>query len=105
MTDQTDTETERRRWPRRTVLWPAQLFVGDISYKCWIRNISASGVALQADVVLAKQLAVRVQLERHGAFDGFVIWSGNNLHGIVFVEAPEKVVQRFGDDADKLGLV
>ncbi len=105
MTDNNDTAPDRRRWPRRTVLWPAKLQVGDATHKCWIRNISASGAALQADVQLAKQLPVTVHFEKQGAIEGFVIWTGTSLHGIVFIEAPEKVVQRFGDDAEKLGLV
>jgi PilZ domain len=105
MTDSPQNDSERRRWPRRTVLWPAQLQVGSETYKCWIRNISTSGVALQADVSLTKQLPVSVILERQGQFDGFVIWTGTNLHGIHFVESPEHVVQRFGDDAETLGLV
>jgi hypothetical protein len=105
MTDNIESGPERRRWPRRTVLWPAALQVGDDRHKCWIRNISASGTALQADVVLTKQLPVTVHLEKQGALEGFVIWTGTSLHGIVFIEAPEKIVQRFGDDAEKLGLV
>jgi hypothetical protein len=105
MTDVSKEDAERRRWPRRTVLWPAQLQIGDETHKCWIRNISASGVALQADVVLTKQLPVSVTLERHGQFDGFVIWTGTSLHGVHFIESPEHIVQRFGDDAETLGLV
>jgi hypothetical protein len=105
MTDNVESDSDRRRWPRRTVLWPAKLQIGGDTHKCWIRNISASGAALQADVVLGKQLSVTVQLEKYGALEGFVIWTGSSLHGVVFIEPPEKVVQRFGNDAEKLGLV
>jgi hypothetical protein len=105
MTDNIASEPDRRRWPRRTVLWPATLTVGSDTHKCWIRNISASGAALQADIVLTKQLPVTVHLEKYGALESFVIWTGTSLHGVIFIEAPEKVVQLFGDDAEKLGLV
>ncbi len=105
MIDEIDLSLDRRRWPRRTVLWPAKLQVGDATHTCWIRNISASGAALQADVVLTKQMPVTVHFDKQGALEGFIIWTGTSLHGLVFLEAPEKVVQRFGDDAEKLGLV
>jgi hypothetical protein len=105
MTDTNDTSQERRRWPRRTVLWPAQLQVGDSTHKCWVRNISASGAAVQCDAVLAKQMPVTLTLERYGDFAGFIIWTGGKLHGLTFVEAPEKVVQFFGDDAETLGML
>jgi hypothetical protein len=105
MTDSEETAPERRRWPRRTVLWPALLQVGDAAHKCWVRNISASGAALQCDVVLAKQMPATLTLERYGDFAAFVIWTGGKLHGLAFLDAPEKVVQFFGDDAETLGML
>ncbi len=100
-----DEAQDRRRWPRRTVLWPAQLQVADSTHKCWVRNISASGAAVQCDAVLTKQMPVVLTLERYGDFAAFIIWTGGNLHGLTFVEAPEKVVQAFGEDADTLGML
>jgi hypothetical protein len=105
MTEPVETTEDRRRWPRRTVLWPAILQVGDAAHKCWVRNISASGAAVQCDAVLTKQMPVTLALERYGEFAAFIIWTGGKLHGLTFVEAPEKIVQYFGEDADTLGML
>jgi PilZ domain len=105
MTETSTADEDRRRWPRRTVLWPAKLQLGPNMHDCWVRNISASGAAVQADVTLGKQQAATLHLERHGSFDAFVIWTGGKLHGLAFVSTPEHIIQRFGDDAETLGML
>jgi hypothetical protein len=96
---------DRRRWPRRTVLWPAELQAGAVMHPCWVRNITAMGAALQTDIALPRRLMVTLHIPDHGRFEAFIIWADDHLHGIAFVDTPERIIERFGKEAKILGMV
>jgi hypothetical protein len=116
------TTSERRRHHRRTVIWKAALSISwqdaaqsgsEIMVKtqpswcehvCWVRNLSTRGMLLQSEVCLMPQMAVAVTLPNYGRFDAFVAWSCGVLHGIAFVEAPDYILARFGQDAAHFGM-
>lgn len=95
---------DRRRHRRRVVVWKARLAAGSHQFVCWIRNVSPTGMMIQVDLPLAVHSAVRIETDKYGAFDGFIAWTSEALHGIAFVEPPERIRARFGRDSAKLGL-
>jgi PilZ domain len=97
-------EDERRRRARRTVVWRATVATAQGEQKGWVRNISAAGMALQTETPLAMRTAVTILLEKHGALDGFVVWTQDVLHGIAFVQEPAAIIERFGAEAARLGM-
>jgi PilZ domain len=104
MQDDSDPKN-RRRHPRRTVVWKSQLHVGSHKLNCWVRNISPYGALLQIDLPLAQQSPVSITLEKIGSLSGFIAWSDGSMHGIAFIETPEAVLARFGGtEADALGF-
>jgi hypothetical protein len=95
---------DRRRLRRRVVVWKARLVAGTHKFSCWVRNLSSGGMMIQLDLPLAIHSPVTIETERFGNFDGFIAWSSESLHGIVFVESAETIRARFGDEGAKFGL-
>lgn len=97
--------TNLRRSKRRTVLWRATLHVAGTQHAVWVRDIGAGGAAVQGEIPLAIASAVVLDIDTHGAFHGFVVWSSGKLHGLAFADSAETVISRFASNAISLGMV
>jgi hypothetical protein len=95
---------DRRRSPRRTVIWRADASLESGERKLWVRNISAVGMALQSESPLPLHAGIVVRLEKHGVFEGRIVWAQDSLYGMAFAEAPEVIIERFGSEAATLGM-
>ncbi len=79
--------------------------MNEVDHPVWVRNISAGGAAVQADLNLNIATAVSLDIPVHGLFRCFVIWSDAGLHGLAFQDSADSVISRFAANAISLGMV
>jgi hypothetical protein len=85
--------TNRRRSRRWNVIWPAVVAHGDRQYPCTILDISERGARVEGLAGSLPKAAVKLQSERFGSLDGYLIWTRGKVAGIGFAAAPAEIVR------------
>jgi hypothetical protein len=83
-TPQEKTGSDKRRHPRRKVLWTARLRCSLGERPCTVLNLSRSGAYLRLDVTLDRGASVQLMVPGIGPLDGQVLWSNHDRAGIEF---------------------
>jgi hypothetical protein len=88
-TGHADKGHDKRRHPRRKVLWTASLRCALGVRPCTVLNISRSGAHLKLDVNLDRGAGIELLVPGIGRLDGRVLWSNHDRAGIQFGELPD----------------
>jgi len=100
-----DTNLERRRHARRSVIWYGELAAGDYLFDCGLLNISLSGARIRLDLPLKRGAVVLLALEKLGEVPAKVSWHREGRIGLKFQIRPQEVRRRLGKTAmERLGL-
>jgi hypothetical protein len=83
----------RRRCRRWNVIWPAVVSHGDRQYPCTILDISERGARVEGLAGSLPKAAVKLQCERFGSLEGWLIWTRGKVAGIGFAAAPAEIVR------------
>lgn len=97
-------DSEKRRYPRRPVLWGGRIQAAEKCLDGQVFNISAGGVMIRLPETLPENTPVTLLLRNQWQLDGFVRWASDGRHGVAFVESPQAVRKSFGEHARALGL-
>lgn len=97
-------DADRRRHPRRSVLWPAVLETGRHRFDCHILNLSLSGARIRLDLPLRDGAAVTLHVLGRGEIPALVVWCGEDSLGLDFGLPPAQVRAMFRDTLETLGL-
>ena len=95
---------DRRRCPRRHVLWSGRLHTGAQDHDGIILDLSASGAMLRLTEPAAVPASVTVSAERFGTLRARVVWQQRNVVGLRFSETPRRVARAVGGSAPGLRL-
>lgn len=95
---------DARAYRRRSVLWPAQLLVGQHEFKCQIWNMSLGGARIRLDMPIKEGTEVTLFIAGRGAIPSKVRWFRNAAAGLSFGLPPEEVRMLFMDRLHALGL-
>lgn len=94
---------DRRRYPRRAVLWMGEIGLGGATFDCQVWNFSLSGAKLRSALPLGSGTAVDLTLPRFGILPANVVWHSGNEMGLAF-SSTEKVRAALGETVRNLGL-
>src|SRR6185437_16292557 len=75
---------DRRRHPRKRVVWPATLETVRGKLACRVSNISPGGARLRVDEPVLVGEYVTLAMPAHGEFDGVVAWQRDSVIGMQF---------------------
>jgi len=75
---------DRRRHPRKRVVWPATLETVRGKIPCRVSNISPGGARLRVDEPVLVGEYVTLAIPAHGEFDGVVAWQRDSVIGMQF---------------------
>lgn len=96
---------ERRRAPRRPVLWNGKLLVGKHRFDCRILDISLTGARLQIDLPLKRGAEVGLSIPRCEELPAAVSFQRDDRLGLSFTIPPDEVADKVGEAAaHTLGL-
>lgn len=95
---------DARAYRRRSVLWPAQLMVGEHELKCQIWNMSLGGARIRLAMPLKDGAEVTLVIAGRGAIPATVRWCQNGAAGLMFALPAEEVRVLFMDRLHALGL-
>ncbi len=99
-----DDGENRRRYARRSVLWPATLSVGKHNFSCHVWNMSLGGARIRVDIPLKNNTEVILDIPERGRIPGIVVWAGAESMGIDFTIPRSRIEKMFGDRLHVLGL-
>ncbi|WCL54524.1 PilZ domain-containing protein [Gimibacter soli] len=99
-----ESQTKRRNFSRRHVLWPAKLEVGKHVFSCQIWNVSLGGARLRIDVPLKEGSEVVLDIPSRGRIPSVVSWSNEQGLGLSFQVGPDRVREMFHSGVAVLGL-
>ena len=91
-----------RTFKRRTVVWPAVLYVNDFEFKCMLYDISLGGVRLKLDLPLAVGTPVEIKIKNFDITPAIVSWHVTSFVGLRFSKNQEHIKTLLGDYAQKL---
>jgi len=96
---------ERRKHCRRSVIWSAQLAVGEYTFDCGLLNISLSGARLRLDLPLKRGAHGLLTIAGVWRVPAKVAWCSDSQVGLRFRLPPDEVRLRLGEGAvERLGL-
>jgi pilus assembly protein CpaF len=75
---------DRRKHPRKRVVWPATLETVRGKLACRVSNISPGGARLRVDEPVLVGEYVTLAIPAHGEFDGIVAWQRDSVIGMQF---------------------
>lgn len=93
---------QMRTYKRRTVVWPAVLYVNEFEFKCMLYDISFGGVRLKLDLPLATGTHVQIKIKDLDGADALVSWHADEFVGLKFTGSPEDIEHLLGDYAQNL---
>lgn len=96
---------DEREAKRSTVVLAGSIIHLQRLYPCRIRDVSAGGCRVECDTIFPVATPVHVELSRFGRFPGVIAWVEGRSMGVVFAEGVAGALARFGDRAEKLGIV
>jgi len=83
------TGEEKRRHPRKKVIWSARVATRIGDRACTILNISRGGAQIKLDLTLDPCSGVELAIAGIGKLPGWVVWSSYDRAGIEFTELSE----------------
>ena len=95
---------KRRRYKRRTVLWPATLHVGQHDFSCQIWNLSLGGARVRVDIPLKEGTEITLKVPGRGDLPAVIAWSEQGALGLDFTVPKSLVRTMFKDRLHILGL-
>ncbi len=95
---------DRRRHPRRAVVWRGSVSIAGRRLACWVRNVAPGGMLAEIELPLAAGALVTVELPKLRPLPAVIAWSSGVFHGLSFVEPAPQVIQAFGARATALGF-
>jgi hypothetical protein len=93
----TETEADRRKHDRYTVLWSATIISGDQQYNCVIVNISARGAMIRLSKTISCYPTITLACPRFGSLGAEVAWRRDKELGIRFIAEPAQVAELLCD--------
>ena len=85
---------ERRKSARTPVFWPARLFVDGHAVDGMVLDVSAEGARLHLENPPECARAVTLQNARFGELRGEVMWSGEDVLGLSFLDQPQCIARK-----------
>ncbi len=82
-----------RSMKRRTVVWPAVLYVGEYEFRSRLYDISQGGVRLKLPLPLARGTETTVKIKNLVTLNSRVIWCAGEFMGLRFSD-PIEVVRK-----------
>ncbi|PCI61627.1 MAG: hypothetical protein COB37_08045 [Kordiimonadales bacterium] len=95
---------DHRNFRRRSVLWPAQLLIGQHSFTCQIWNLSLGGARVRIDLPFQEGTSLRLVIADRGEIPSVVAWSVEGSMGLKFQVGKNVVREMFKDRLHVLGL-
>lgn len=86
--------SERRCYPRDTVVYAGRLSFGAHEFPCTVLNISAGGAQLRLAQQVQAWTIATLQIDRFGKFHGRIVWQRGETIGLQFLEDPVLVTKR-----------
>lgn len=80
---------EKRRFPRKKVIWSARVSCGIGERQCTVFNISRGGAQIKLDATLDPCSRVELAIPGIGKLPGWVVWSSYDRAGVEFTELSE----------------
>jgi len=87
---------ERRRAPRKRVLWSAQLEAEERFISGAVLDVSLGGARVRLDEGALPQGPLAIALSRFGSFQAEVVWARDQVLGLRFLESVERVADTIG---------
>ncbi|WP_417319598.1 PilZ domain-containing protein [Emcibacter sp.] len=88
-----------RMFKRRTVVWPAVLYVGPHEFKATLYDISLGGFRMKLDLPLATEAVVKVRIRDMQKMDARVVWHSSGFIGLEFIDEPDTIRRMLGEHA------
>lgn len=90
------TESEQRRYVRKSVIWGGRADTKDGTFDCLVLNISRSGAKLRCSAPMPDQTTANLAVGSFGMLNADVIWQRGDKMGIRFTVDPEQVANSIG---------
>lgn len=90
---------ERRRHPRRSVIWMGSLKVGEWSFPCRVLELSLCGARIRLSLPLKRGAEVVLSVPRCGDLPAEVSWHKEDKMGLTFSLSADQVRMRLGPSA------
>ncbi|MCK5424641.1 MAG: PilZ domain-containing protein [Emcibacter sp.] len=82
---------------RRTVVWPATLYVGEFEFKSMLYDISLGGVRLKLPLPLARGTEATVKIKHKVIMNTRVVWCAGEFMGLKFVDPVDETKKLLGE--------
>ncbi|NOZ66266.1 MAG: PilZ domain-containing protein [Alphaproteobacteria bacterium] len=82
---------------RRTVVWPATLYVGEFEFRAMLYDISLGGVRLKLPLPLASGTEASVKIKNQVTLNSRVVWCAGEFIGLKFSDPIEVVRKSLGE--------
>ncbi|MEM7224642.1 MAG: PilZ domain-containing protein [Pseudomonadota bacterium] len=88
-----ESSSDRRDYPRTSVLWSGRIHAAGRVAECRVLNISALGAKVRLLESLQHGTEVSLMIDRFGEFPSDVVWQEGEYLGINFRDEPEDIVR------------
>ncbi|MBL4788176.1 MAG: PilZ domain-containing protein [Kordiimonadaceae bacterium] len=95
---------DHRNFRRRSVLWPAQLLIGQHTFTCQIWNLSLGDARVRIDLPFQEGTNLKLVIADRGEIPSVVSWSVEGSMGLEFQVGANTVRKMFKDRLHVLGL-
>jgi len=86
-----------RTTKRRTVVWPATLYVADFEFRATLYDISLGGVRLKLSLPLARSAETSVKIKNKVTLNTRVVWCAGEFMGLKFCDPLEVIRKSLGE--------
>jgi len=86
-----------RSTKRRTVVWPAILYVADYEFRSTVYDISLGGIRLKMPLPLSGGTEVDVKIKHKVTLRASVVWQAGEFLGLQFRDSVDEVRKALGD--------
>ncbi|PCI33574.1 MAG: hypothetical protein COB54_04575 [Alphaproteobacteria bacterium] len=81
---------------RRTVVWPATLYVGEFEFRSTLYDISLGGLRLKLALPLARGTETTVKIKNQVSLNARVVWCTGEFMGLKFTDPVDVVTKTLG---------
>lgn len=81
---------------RRTVVWPATLYVGEFEFNSRLYDISLGGVRLKLPLPLARGTEASIKIKNHITLNARIVWCAGEFMGLKFCDPIDVVSKALG---------
>ncbi|MDG1707387.1 MAG: PilZ domain-containing protein [Emcibacteraceae bacterium] len=92
----------RREYKRRTVVWPAVIYVNNFEFKCNLYDVSVGGARLKLALPLSEGTHLQIKIKSYGLIDAVVVRQNNQFIGLKFSNDSEYINTSFDKYVKKL---